>query len=655
MTYRPDIDGLRAIAVLLVVFFHITGYGGGFVGVDIFFVISGFLITGIIFRDIDNKKFSIADFYERRAKRILPALFVVMLTTIVIFSAFSVPIDFKALGQSTVATALFSSNFYFFFKNDYFDPASELAPLLHTWSLAVEEQYYIIFPLIAAACAALSRRKRLLVLTTIFLLSFVSAAIIVRISTNAAFYIPIPRFYEILVGAILAVAVDTHKPSAIAASISGLFGVAIILGTATFFYPEMLFPGEIALVPCLGAAALLYAGKNENAISTRLLSIKPLRFVGQISYSLYLWHWPVLVCARYVLFRDLTISEQIASFVLMMVLATLSWRFVERPTRGLHLRRDYIFAAAACGIVVSVIAGGLIHLTSGLPTRLSPTAQLYANAALDINPRRQECDRPSIERIAAGKSCVVGDTSVQNPTVAFIGDSFGDAMMPGISAALAKENLAAYGIIRSGCVPLYGTHQDGGCEDFVNAAVDFAASDAQISTVILVGRWTSAFHGTRFGQYRGDKWFITDAQTVVPSYAENHLVFARSFDRMLSKLSGKNVIIVAYMPEQRYNIPRALALNSAYGIPSAISVPRGLFDDRQQPLRDVFNQLKNNHQFSLVDLGATLCDTQDCRVTDGNTVLYADDNHLSRSGSLLLMPEFAAAFQGAAPYSLSHK
>lgn len=641
LKYRADIDGLRAIAVLAVVLFHITGATGGYVGVDVFFVISGYLITGIIFREMDRKTFTIADFYARRIRRIIPALTVVVLTTLAVFSLFYVPVDFKILAQSAGATFAFISNIFFLMKNNYFDPSSEIAPLLHTWSLGVEEQYYLFFPLFAVAISRFGRRGRLIALSIAMLLSLALCLYFVRIDANLAFYLPFFRFWELLFGAILAVAGTRPIASATVANMCAAAGLFLIVFCVVVYTPGMTFPAENAILPCLGAVLLIYAGQSPNLVSQKILSLRPVVFVGQISYSLYLWHWPVIVAARYILFREMHIGEQIVALVVMFVLAWLSWRFVEQPFRSTQTvsRRQLFAGTAFIAVVIFAFAGGA-QLTGGFPVRFSEPARSYAAAATDINPRRGECDRPSVERIDSDGVCTIGDEKAALSFI-MIGDSFSEALMPAMDAVARMRGERGYIIPYSGCFPLARVDQGNPeCQEAMDRAIAFAQRHPELHRVILVSRWSAGYFGNRFGQFSG-KWFLTDEASTEKNDAETKRVFARSFLRTLKAFEEREIVVIGFIPEQRYDVPRALALNALYGQPASVALPRTLHEERQGPLRRVFSDAQRERPFHLVDLGASLCETGACQVLSDGIVVYADDNHISRKGGIHLAPSIA--------------
>ena len=314
LRYRADIDGLRAIAVLPVVLFHFgfSTFAGGFVGVDVFFVISGFLITSLIVVEIDESRFSIVRFYERRIRRIFPALFLVIIVTSIASAIILLPNDLKRYAKSVVAADWFFSNFEFWREAGYFDVDAHQKPLLHTWSLAVEEQFYLIFPPFLLLAARYLRRRYLLIIMPIFVLSLTFSIWAVYAKPSLAFYLTPSRMWEIMLGAWLALIPWEAGKRFIPPSGYGLLtllGIGMIAYGVFTFSANTPFPGAMALLPCGGAALVIFGGQNHPSMVSRLLATGPLVFVGKISYSLYLWHWPLIVLAAYPFAGETPLSE----------------------------------------------------------------------------------------------------------------------------------------------------------------------------------------------------------------------------------------------------------------------------------------------------------------------------------------------------------
>ncbi|PTS88175.1 MULTISPECIES: acyltransferase family protein [unclassified Caulobacter] len=646
--YRPDIDGLRAIAVLSVVLFHIgvPHMEGGYVGVDIFFVISGFLITKIIAGEVSRGDFSIIRFYERRIRRIFPALFAMLIVTGLIAAAVLMPMDFKEFSASAVATTLFSSNIFFWLKSDYFDQAAELKPLLHTWSLAVEEQYYTVFPLFMALVMPRWRHWRWALLA-VTVASLVLSIVLVRKDPSMTFYLPFTRFWELLIGSLIAVGLPPPIQNRTARQLMSLTGLGMILYGVVTYTAQTRFPGESALLPCLGAGLILYADITGPTLVGRMLSLKPMIWVGLISYSLYLWHWPVLVFARYVLMRPLETVDKLAIFAVVMLLAYLSWRFVERPfrrARNIDTRSMFLGAATMMALVLAV--GGAGYLLKGLPGRFPAPVRHYALASEDINPQRAACDRRSASDIAAGRVCTLGAAVGGGPTFAVLGDSFGDALIPGIDGAGRQAGRKGLILTYSGCYALVGVDQGNPeCQRQLEASLALIRRTPSIRTVVLVGRWTTAVNGSRFGAMSENAMFIRDEASTTRSYAENPRVFERSMARTIGRIKPLKVLVVAYVPEQAVDVPRAAALSRYFNPQPDISVPRATYLARQAPVQAILEPQSRALDFQLLDAGKVLCDDRACIGARGGDVLYFDDNHLSATGARRLSGVIGAALR----------
>ncbi len=642
--YRADIDGLRALAVLAVIAFHakLPGFAGGYVGVDVFFVISGYLITSILRREMEAGTYSLARFYERRIRRILPALLVMCAVALGVAALFYIPRDFRDLTQSAGATAVFASNIYFWRKAGYFDQAVEWKPLVHAWSLGVEEQFYILWPLALGLLYPLARRKLQWWLLGLAALSLGIAAVLVTQEPRAAFYLLPARAWELLAGAALALGLSPVADRWREAL--GFAGIAAILGAVCAYDARTPFPGLTALLPCLGAMAVIAAGAGGSSAVSRLLGLALPAALGRMSYSLYLWHWPVLVLSQYYLLRAPTPTETAGLLLASFGLALLSYRLVETPFRQrIGIRRSVLFASAFAATALMAGIGVIGWRTDGMPGRLPPRAAALAAAASDTNPLQRICDRTAAAQVAAGGACRIGAADPLPDFVVF-GDSFGDALLPGLDRAGRDTGRAGYGLTYSGCYPLVGHLQEGECGPFTDAVLAFIAARPEIRTVVVVSRWTSGLWATRFGAYAQDGLWLTDAQSAEESAAENARVVERSLRRFLTALADRRVIAVAHLPEQRVDVPRDLALRALRGLHMSVGVERTAFEERQAPVRDLFRRLKGEHpNLEILDLGAALCDPASCPAMAGESVLYADDNHMSTTGALLLSPLFARA------------
>ena len=379
MRYRPEIDGLRAIAVAAVILFHagFALFSGGFVGVDVFFVISGFLITSIIVEELKTGRFSVLRFYERRARRILPALFTVMAACVPFAYRLLSPDDLKDFAQSLAAICLFASNILFWGESGYFDTQAELKPLLHTWSLAVEEQFYVVFPLLLLAAWRLGRGVLLSLIGAIAVASLFISVDEVRDFPSAAFYLLPSRAWQLLVGALASFAADRWRTldgkgslGPISGEVVGWGGMAMIILALFLFDERTPFPGLNAALPTIGTALLLLCASDRTSVG-RMLAWRPLVGLGLISYSAYLWHQPLFAFTKHALLADLPTDLAIVLCAVTIVLACLSWRYIEQPFRDRSLiSRGAVFALSAAGMAAFVGLGLIGHRMSDRITQV---------------------------------------------------------------------------------------------------------------------------------------------------------------------------------------------------------------------------------------------------------------------------------------------
>lgn len=404
MTYRPEIDGLRAISIAVVVLYH-GGFkfsSGGFIGVDVFFVISGFLITTIIQREIKEKRFSLLNFYEKRCRRILPPLLVmVFVVTLVSFKALPPP-EYQEHGAAIFAMLIFVSNIFFYNNIGYWSPAADTMPLIHTWSLAVEEQFYLVFPLLLLILAKVSAhstqagvakiRSQLspLILLILAIMSLWLGVAGIKENPSAVFYLPQYRAWELLLGGLLVFMPRqlTLKPRPFTTSILGLVGISCIILPAIFYTSSTVFPAMAAIPPCLGAAIIIYIHSSgvESGLVGRFLSLPPMIGLGKISYSLYLWHWPVFVLYSFITLDSFVPAEKpISSLCLIFVsiwFSIISYYFIEQPVRRRQIlsSRIKLFATSATCLLILLVFGAIIKHYGGLPFRVPPRVSLYAES-----------------------------------------------------------------------------------------------------------------------------------------------------------------------------------------------------------------------------------------------------------------------------------
>lgn len=378
MKYRQEIDGLRAVAIIPVILFHagMPFLTGGYLGVDVFFVISGFLITKIIVDEVNGNRFSLINFYERRARRILPALFAVILATALFLPLLvASPKVLEDFGESILSVTLFLSNVYFYMTSGYFGTTSELSPLLHTWSLSVEEQFYVFFPLLAILCLKFGRQCFVWVLSICFIASLALAELTSKDSPDWAFYLTPTRAWELLIGSFGALAIGSHQLNSIGKSFKSclaILGLLLILVPYFTFTPETPHPSLITLLPVLGTLLVILFASSENRLG-QMLSLKPLVHIGLISYSLYLWHQPILAIAKLSISPHLDKPFRVFLLVLIYVVSVASYRYIETPFRSkAAFNQSRVFKYSSISMIVMFVVGVFCLSNVGIQRYIFP-------------------------------------------------------------------------------------------------------------------------------------------------------------------------------------------------------------------------------------------------------------------------------------------
>lgn len=561
--YRAEIDGLRALAVLSVVLFHARlGFPGGFVGVDVFFVISGFLITSLTWKDLENSTFTLASFWERRARRIAPALVVVTLATLVAGWFILLPEDYRNLGKAARAQALFVANHHYCTHTDYFAAAADEMPLLHTWSLAVEEQFYLLMPVALALLFRVPALRRRSVVLRVLAVGFaVSLGVsVVGLSNNSSaalnpsntFYLLPGRAWELLLGSLVALAppVPRWLNGRTAREVISLGGLGMILGPMFAYDSNTLFPGLAALPPCLGAALFIWGNggvaSEPSTFSSRLFAWQPLVFIGAISYSLYLWHWPLLAFGKYLSVGEVSLAVRLCLLGAGFWLAVLSWKYVELPFRHrtLGTTRRGMYAYAGGGMAAVLIGGVICRHFDGFPGRVAPEQRRFVEARHDVAFLKEVSTR-QVER---GELLPLGTASaVAKPAVLVWGDSHAMAALPAIDLLLKERKLAGVAATHSATAPLLNWYQDNrrglGKESiaFNNAIVQYI-EQRKVAEVILIARW--------------DYYF--DPQVIhAADVAAGQQALVTTIERLVA--SGTQPWIMLAVPEHGFDIPQVMS------------------------------------------------------------------------------------------------
>lgn len=639
--YRPDIDGLRAFAVLSVVVYHLFPelLPGGFVGVDVFFVISGFLITGIIISDIDRDRFSILDFYKRRVRRIFPALCVVLAAVLVAGSIFLFTDELRALGLHVLGGATFSSNIILLNESGYFDTAAASKPLLHLWSLGIEEQFYIVWPLLLYF---LIRGSRSVIggLASVAGLSFAANILLVGPHPDRTFYLPFSRFWELALGGLIATtesrrwfgASVREKLRSYQTALSALGIVSLI--AAVFFCSEASFPGWWALLPCAGAALTIMAGPTALP-SAYTLSLRPAVFVGLISYPLYLWHWPLLVFSQATVATDLSFYFKLVLLAASVVLAWATYRLIEAPIRS-GPKRPRLHFHLASALACLGIVGLAIYFNDGLAARgeaFHRRGDVQSWPALTVDrynahPLARQLFRDEFQN---GRDFFLVPTAPV-PSIAVIGDSHANRLAVAIGASDENSD-RVLNLGRGTCLPLLNveTIRRGrafGCQPLMKNIINYVAATDSIKDVAL-----SAFYDTYF-----DGLIAKAGQNQPADLEAGSRLFRESLLATVRLLvdAGKHVVIVADVPEMRFPISECVKRPnsfSRYRSDCSISLSEHL--ERTSTSREAIAWVASQVP-GVVTLDPTriLCDHDRCYAKLNGELEYSlDGNHLNFTGA----------------------
>ena len=634
LAYRPDIDGLRAIAVLAVVLFHagVRSMSGGFVGVDVFFVISGYLITSILLRDINRKSFSMITFWEHRIRRILPALLAVIIFCLVAGWFLLLPEDYKGLGQQVFSQGFFASNILFYLQSGYFDSANDTKPLLHTWTLAVEEQFYLFYPIGLFLLWRIMTpvNVRLIILLT-FILSFALSIYGVENHPSATFYLLPTRAWELMLGALTAMVRAPDFKKAYMPNLLASLGLTAIALPVFIYESHTPFPGLAALPPCAGTGLLIWVHTHNKSLISRALSLRFIVFTGLISYSWYLWHWPLIVFARYHFFGGISQQTLLACVLISFFIAIASWKFIEQPFRKKHTsqqtRRFKAFGLLGCLLLV---AGGalFLHLNKGIESRLPDEVIRLSKAGENRNPHQTACNKPSLERLANGDICQTLDDESPKKFILW-GDSHADAIAPLLYQLSREYNKNGYILTYDGCPPILGVEQtnrgaDFYCEAF-NKKVMGLINQEQIEHIFLVSAWSN--------------WLNNKNVRVMDNRA--HESVNDALQSTIDTLRGKNIYMLETVPTFKFEPHRFLALNakSKNVFPEEYSFPYM----RQETIVST-EKLAGN--ITYINPEEILCKTAGkCYIAKNNKVLYYNGGHLSVDGALFLTPLFRDLFK----------
>ncbi len=614
LTFRPDVEGLRALAIVPVVVFHAfpSLLPGGYVGVDVFFVISGFLITSLLLDRLGSGTYSVASFYGARIRRIFPALFVMLALTVPLALLLPSTGWLQAYGRTLGATAVFFSNMELYRTTDYFDTAAELKPLVHTWSLAVEEQYYIAFPLLLAL---LYRRWPKAIAPVLAAIGVASLALSMRwLHTDPplAFYSSLSRTFELMIGSLLAVGLRGDAAPRAWREAAAALGLALIVLACVLLTPRTPFPGATALLPCLGAALLIWAGKHGHTWVGRWVASPPLRWVGAMSFSLYLWHWPVLVFTRHWVLGEPAPWQAGTAVAASVLLAWASLKWIETPIRrASHTDRRLLAGGAAFIVVTLAVAWVLVERTWWVKP-VDVQAQALLAGAQDNNPHRRRCHGRFDYVIPYEDRCRFGELSKSTDTVVWA-DSHGAELALAMGESAGKVGRSVAQVTASTCPPSLGFEEPTRprCVEHNDATLRGLLQDSAVERVVLVAR---------YGYYM---------RTQAASFEEG---LRRSIVALTA--AGKTVVLVEPFPGYGYPVPAALAALHRRG--QAVEDFGQTSADYVQQQRDVLAMIQRLSRLPGVTVARTsdaLCASGRCAVVSDGRPLYFDDNHLSTTGA----------------------
>lgn len=637
MQYRPDIDGLRALAIIIVVLYHAEiGFSGGYIGVDVFFVISGFLITSIIQKGVDERTFSITAFWCRRIRRIVPASMIVLASVLGIGFFMLLPGDFNDLLKSSFSHIFATSNIYFWRTSDYFNPIAETKPLLHTWSLAIEEQYYFVLPFLIILLQNFDKRMKVAILALIAAGSFILCEIGSHYKPTATFFLLPTRAWEMLIGSLLVYAPIDKLRDFNGRGIISLLSLATILICSITYTKETRFPGIFALPICAATAAIISTSGSHNSLTRKILTSPLLVGIGLISYSLYLIHWPILAIGRYWI-GGMPYWFSLPAVVLSLILAYFSWKHIETPFRkGRSFTHKSVFCSYALLMSLVLLFGTFTYGRSWfsimLPKAQNPWLYEYRpHAAYQTTPRfLVEQGALSLKnQRKAGETLdwlILGDSHAMVTSQAFlnlVGTCENDVAVMALSATAPLSDV--------GHIGKYGDKL-ANWERIWKDQID----SRKVKNVLLVGYWTAYLKSNGLNKVI-DKTANTDDSSNPQS-----TVFEHGLRKTIYWLNERDisVFLLQQIPEQkRDNLRLFYAICKISGQPIPFGITKDQYATDLAHANEVFTRLGNDSKinFKLIDVSSVFDSAGQMRIGDKNGPYYMDSNHLSPHGARTLL------------------
>lgn len=646
--YRPDIDGLRAFAVIAVILFHyrVPNFDGGFVGVDVFFVISGYLISSIIFNDLDKNNFLFFVFYKRRILRIFPALyFVIFISTMVSMILY----DYESLttfGKSVISIVVFASNFYFSKSIGYFTLSSHQITLLHTWTLALEEQFYFVFPIVIFL---LHKYQKLNIKYYIVAALFLSLSLCIILGETGkfqfTFYMLPTRAWEFLIGTLLAIRLFPKISNIKLCHFLSIVGFVSIILSIFLLSSVIKYPNLTTLFPVLGAALIIYCGESySKSIANKFLKTPFIVFVGKISYSLYLWHWVLYVFYNYISLDDFNWLSVIILLALSFLLSIFSWHFIEQPFRTKKEYSDHgrVFKIAALISCLFFLGCTIMVKSNGFPSRFLDNERLMESKkdSTFFNFANKWGEKASLNPDSAIIPFIIGKE--KKPKTIFLGDSHAAALGAGLIENTKTNMKGVYMASFGGFIPLHNINRTYPYSTLhppmsviTEKVLKFILEHPEIKTVVMVGRWP-AYVGYR-NKYDDRSWHLLST-----SYEKKQLSQIQLFKRGLRETiitlhkSRKKIILVTDVP-LLINYPANYMLRKRITDEdiNSLTPKRQFYNQNNSEIITIFNQLKNEGLVDeIVNLHEQFFSGNNTIIEENNKLLYRDDDHLSYWGAL---------------------
>lgn len=615
-TYRADIEGLRALAVALVIFYHygFPGIPGGFIGVDVFFVISGFVITLLLKRQFTADTFQFRDFYARRIRRLVPVFLLISTVTFLLISPFYFKEDYYVFAKSWLASLVGLSNFYYFDElSQYFSVEAQSMPLLHTWSLAVEEQFYLIWPATLYLAYRFWRgRNGVWAFGVLLICAFALSVYVTQLDAKAAFYLLPARIYELMLGAGLALfGHQLHRLSRYGAELVALLGVVLIIATAVLLTSAHAFPGLNALWPTLGTALVIYAGiEHRQTLVARALSLPTMVFLGGISYSLYLWHWPPVALLHYQLI-EMTWPIRLGLIAAVVLLSWLSYRYVENRYRyrPWGFKKSFLIFILAPFLVIWAIQS-TIRIVDDLSFRITPERRaLYQMIEQNAGETHKRCFKADPVDFDKSARCLFGPAAPGEPNAVFIGDSHATALIGFVEQLLPGTDLSLLLVTQASTAFVIGERADAffaGDEEKVDrnvALTDYLSGEPM---TVLLGAWWNAYLAN----------------------PANHEHFMVTLEWLLER--GHQIVVVEDVPE----LPSSAYAHCLLKSMADCSIDAAEVNQRLEQ----FNRFKQSAQqrypqIMWINPRDVICDEARCETVLNGIPLYRDESHLNHVGS----------------------